>query len=214
MSVTAAESDDDGRLHAFGLSSELIHNALRRGASRAANRTSTALKSSPGTDIYHDGIEDFGRLLAPSGWRSVLVDQQPRLLHPDGTISFTIAAAKNVDHTNRLVPRTGRKGPSTRKALAAPQPLATLFEGTDFETSEEVVATARASELWLLIYERASHGGGLYLEFARPAEMSDGGSVNEWRERIPVQFLDIDGDLSAFEPPEDDADYDVPIEPR
>jgi hypothetical protein len=113
--TSTSSTDDERRLAAFGLSTELIHAALRPGLSRAANRTSMALRSTPGTDMYHDSMEQLHQSLAETGWRLAYVDHQPRLLHPDGLISFTIAAGTNVASPDRRqTPRTGRKGVATR----------------------------------------------------------------------------------------------------
>lgn len=86
MTLTTApefEHSDEQRLAAFGLST-IFHDGLRAGATRATNRSALALETSPGTDIYHDGMESLAQILAPEGWRLMSVDKQPRLVHPEG----------------------------------------------------------------------------------------------------------------------------------
>lgn len=217
MSTTLAspsDSSDESRLAQFGLSTEIIHNGLRPGASRAANRTALALSSSPGTDIYHDGIEQLAQILYPHGWRLVLVDRQPRLLHPERTMSFTISSGINVGKANMRTPRTSKKGPATRNSLATPEFEPGLFEDLDAALAAELEAAAEKAPFYFLLCERSQVGGsGLVLEFSRPAGMTDGGSVNDWSDRIGIDFLDIEGDLSVFDQPDDDG-LDVPVEPR
>jgi hypothetical protein len=211
--TSSTSPDGEQRLGAFGLSTELIHTALRPGLSRASSRTSMALRSTPGTDVYHESMEQLHLLLAEAGWRLVYVDRQPRLLHPDGLMAFTIASGVNVanpDH--RLKPRTRRKGKATRDSLAGPRAeVATLFDGPDVEQEKALVAACEAAPLWLLVHERTERG--LHLELSRPAEMTASGVVTDWDHRVMIGFLDLDGDLSIFDST-DIGGFDVPVEPR
>ncbi|GHE83426.1 hypothetical protein GCM10017786_13170 [Amycolatopsis deserti] len=202
------------RLNVFGLSTELVHSAFRPGLSRATNRTSKALGSTPGTDLYHDTMESLHLQLAESGWRLVYVDHQPRLLHPEGLLSFTVASATNVaDPDRRRQPRTRRKGKATRDSLTADRTgTSSLFEGLETNQDQELLAAAEATPLWLLLHERTDRG--LRLELSRPSDMTEGGIVTKWEDRILIAFLDLDGDLSIFDNPNDSGDIDVRVEPR
>lgn len=217
MSVTTSapyESDDERRLNAIDLSTEILHNGLRPGASRAANRSPLALDSSPGSDVYHDGIENLHRLLKPSGWRLLPVDQQPRLVHPDGIVSFTISSGINVGKMNMRTPRTRKKGPATRNSLAVPNFSPGLFDDVDAALAARLAEAAKKAPFYFLLWERATHDSGLVLEFSEPAGMTDGGSVNAWDDRIGVPFLALEGDLSVFDDPDDGDEIDVPVDPR
>lgn len=208
-----AGEGDERRLNAFGLTTESLHTALRPGLSRAANRTAMALPSSAGTDIYHDTMEQLALALADAGWKLVWVEHQPRLLHPDALIAFTVASGTNVANLDRRkAPRTRKKGKATRNSLAAPQ-LAVLpiFDEPSVEQNAGLVAAATQAPLWFLVHERTDRG--LNLEFSRPAEMTEAGAVVAWEERILIGFLDLDGDLSIFDNP-DNGDFDVPVAPR
>lgn len=211
--LSPSSHEGDHRLAKFGLSTELIHTALRPGLSRASNRTAMALRSTPGTDIYHESMERLNQRLAEAGWRLVYVGHQPRLLHPDLFISFTIASGTNVANPDRrLAPRTRPKGKSTRDSLAGPRAqIAALFDVPEVVQEKELVAAAEKAPLWLLVHERTEQG--LNLELSRPAEMTASGIVTDWDDRIVIDFLDIEGDLSVFSTPDDDG-IDVAIEPR
>lgn len=218
MSTTVAlpyHEDHERRLEEFGLSTERIHAGLRRGAERAANRSSHALKTAAGTDIYHDGMEDFAQLLTPEGWRAVEVGGQPRLLHPTGALAFTIASGINVGGADlHRAPRTRRKGMATRASLVPPEPHPSLFEDGDAFDSADLVARTAEAPLYFLLCEPAPRGGGLRIELAQPARMTEGGSVNEWNDRIPVGILALEGDLSVFDQPDGPDEFDVSVEPR
>ncbi|WP_312348672.1 hypothetical protein [Actinomyces sp.] len=208
-----AGEGDERRLNSFGLSTETFHTGLRPGLSRAANRTAMALPSSAGTDIYHDTMEQLALVLADAGWKLVWVDRQPRLLHPDALIAFTLASGTNVANADRRkAPRTRKKGKATRNSLPSSHvEVLPLFDEPDVEQNATLVAAASLAPLWFLVYERTDRG--LNLEFSRPAEMTESGVVVAWEERILIGFLDLDGDLSMFDNP-DNGDFDVPVAPR
>jgi len=218
MAITAAapsESNDEERLNAFGLSSEVFHDGMRPGASRAANRSTLALDSAPGTDVYHDGMENLHRILKPRGWRIVVLEQQPRLVHPDGILSFTISSAINVGKATMRTPRTRKKGPATRSSLEAPDLGPGLFDDLDDKVAARLVEASKKAPFYFLLCERVTRGDcGLLLEFSEPAGMTKGGSVNRWGDRIAVSFLDLNGDLSVFDNPDGGDAIDVPVEPR
>lgn len=219
MTIHAAEPsghDDEQRLNELGLSSALIHDGLRRGASRASNRTAKALASSRGADIYYDGMEDFHILLAENRWSTAEVRQQPRLFHPEGLASFTLSAGKNVGLKNM---RTDRKGPATGESLAEAPFVPSLFPDLDAVLLEKRASRECLHQVpfYLLVVERI--GGerpGLRIELAQPSATNNSGCVVVWGERIKVQFFDLDGDLSAFDDPDADGgdEFDVPVAPR
>lgn len=210
--ISPTSPDGERSLGAFGLSTELIHTALRPGLSRATNRTSMALRSTPGTDIYHEAMEQLHQQLAPAGWRLAYVDHQPRLLHPEGLLSFTITSGTNVANSDhRQLPRTRRKGKATRASLAGPRvQVPTLFDVPVVYQEEDLSAAAENAPLWLLVHERTERG--LRLEFSRPADMTASGIVKDWDGRIILPFLELDGDLSVFANP-DDGGIEVAVEP-
>ena len=209
----SASPDEEARLNAIGLSTELIHTSFGPGLSRANSRSSMALRSSPGTDIYHDTMEHLHAQLADDGWQLIYVDSQPRLLHPEGLVCITLAAAVNVANPDRRrQPRTGAKGKATRESLAAPvQQDSALFDLSEVTQAKELVAAAEAAPLWFLLNERTDRG--LNLELSRPADMTPSGSVTDWDDRIFIQFLDLDGDFSAFDLPDNDGGIDVAVVP-
>lgn len=213
-----ASSNDESRLNALGLSLEILHTALRPGLSRASNRGVQALSSSPGTDIYHDTMEQLALRLAGAGWAPVLVGKgkQPRFLHPDGLLSFTVASAVDVANPDRRKrPRT-LKGPATRDSLGAPSVDEwALFTDPEAERAAERAQIAESAPLWFLLHERTDRG--LKLEFSRPVGMTGTtgrGVVHDWDDRIFIPFLDLDGDLSVFDDPNDgEGGIDVQVEP-
>ncbi|MGO4246472.1 hypothetical protein AB4Y87_04595 [Paenarthrobacter sp. RAF54_2] len=158
-------------------------------------------------------MEQLHQLLSEDGWSLVYVDQQPRLLHPQGVLAITVAAGKHVGFDSvRQKPRTGRKGKATRNSLAKPkQQDPMLFGEQDVQQQLDLEASARSAPLWFLLHERTPRG--LRLELSRPGGMTPGGIVNGWGDRIAIAFLDLDGDLSIFNTPDDDGSITVSVEP-
>lgn len=217
MTLTTAhefERGDERRLTVFGLSHTIFHDGLRAGATRAANRGALALDTSPGTDVYHDGMEGLAQILASNGWRLMPVDKQPRLVHPAGIVSFAVSSGINVGKANMRFPRTRKKGKATRNSLAASPTLLSLFDDPDNDRLADLARAAERAPFYFLLFERVTVGkSGLLLEFSRPAAMTDGGCVVDWTDRIAVPFLDLEGDLSMFDEP-GDYEFDVAVEPR
>ena len=132
------ERGEEQRLAAFGLSHTILHDGLRPGATRAANRSALALDTSPGTDIYHDGMEGLAQILASKGWRLMSVDKQPRLVHPEGIVSFAVSSGVNVGKANMRVPRTWKKGLATRNSLASIPEVPSLFDDPENDRLTEL----------------------------------------------------------------------------
>jgi hypothetical protein len=129
--------------------------------------------------------------------------------------------SQNVGNYNKRMPRTSRKGLATQKAVAQVESEPGLFdESPRFAQQIAFLKSAHIkSELWFLLAERSSRGSGVYLELSRPAApMTTGGVVRKWAERIPIDYLDLDGDMSVFDPFGDDdtggPEFDVNVEPR
>jgi hypothetical protein len=216
MSVTTQSSignaNTEGRLQSLDLSTELIHTAVQTGLTKARNLSAKALRSSAGTYIYHYTMEQLNLLLSEAEWKLAYVGHQPRLVHPDGLLTFTVASGKNVAHADRQKrPHTRPKGESTRASLVKPpNNVIPLFPMQEVDEREAVQAAAQEAPFWFLLLEYTERG--MKIELSRPAEpMTPSGVVNQWADRILVDFLDLDGDLSAFDTPDDEG-IDIPIE--
>ncbi|KAE8127445.1 MULTISPECIES: hypothetical protein [Bifidobacterium] len=199
----------DQELAQFNLTTEILHLGVARGLRNARNRTAAALPSAKGSDIYQDSMEDLTALLKPKGWRLLQFHMQPRLVHPNGVMSFTVSAAKGLSSRSGDGPITNAKGRSTRMSLSSkPYAQDALFEAEENESDpvfDEI-------PFFFLLHEYTP--AGLYLELSSPAAMDDKtGVVTEWSQRIPIPFLSATGDLSPFATDGPDDDFDVPVEP-
>lgn len=204
--VSPSDAPRPDRLADFGLSVELLHDAMTPGLIQASTRTSLALNSTPGTDLYHTGLEQLSILLLPLGWKRIWIRRQPRILHPDGLLAITLSAAIGIDAQHPgTEPITGKKGLSTTQSLDMPYPdMEALFSLSDTEQHTE-------APLWFLLHER--HEAKLKLELSRPQVQDKSGRVVGWSERIPIRPIDLGGAITDF-PVNPDDPFDVQISLR
>jgi hypothetical protein len=205
---------NETRLNAFGLSTPLFHSVFRPGLNRARNRSGLALASSKANDLYHDTNEQLRLALAPAGWKSILWNHQPRLVHPDGLMAIIISSATGVGSTRpRTMPITGRKGPATLESIArTATPKHSLLQLLEFEESAEDTVVLAEAPLWMALHELTEHG--LNLELSKPRDFRNDGSVDDWSEQIPIDSIRLDGDFSAFKTDDGDDEFDVAVDPR
>lgn len=212
------ESGDEERLAAFGLSSALVHDALRRGASRALSRTGFANAGAGNTDIYHDGSEDLRARLVRAGWVIATIDNQKRVVHPEGLLSIVVASADNVGVMGdpRRLPLTREKGPATLDAIRKTQ----RSDGQGFFSlpgipDPEPVSPeelARVAPLWMLLHQLEERT--LLIELSEPSGYRDDRRVHAWRQRIHLRPLVLDDDFDFDSPEEPDNNLDIPITRR
>ena len=209
------DESDEERLRQFGLSSALVHDALRRGVSRALSRTGFANAGAGNTDIYHDGSEDLRARLARRGWVVATIDNQKRTVHPDGLMSIVVASADHVGVVGdpRRRPLTREKGPATLDAIRRTRrgDGQAFFSFPGMPDPEPVAPEelARVAPLWMLLHQLEERT--LLLELSEPAGYRADKKVNSWRQRIhlqPLSLADHDFDLPNDEP---DNDFDIPI---
>ncbi|WP_146236324.1 hypothetical protein [Curtobacterium sp. MCBD17_023] len=220
----AASSDEDLLRH-YGLSSSLVHDALRRGTSRALSRSGFANAGAENTDIYHDGSEDLRKSLARSGWVVATVENQKRIVHPEALMSIVVASADNVGAKGdpRRQPLTREKGPATLNSIRKTQQAdgQAFFQLPGIPDPDPVSpeALAAVAPLWMLLHQLEERT--LLLELSEPAGFRVDRRVNTWRQRIHLQPLvledDFDFDFDAsFGQPEDrpDEGVNIPIRRR
>ena len=196
--------DPNQRLAEWGLTGGMLQDALRPGLEHAMRVRSTSLASSPGTYMFHEGMEALGAMLQSAGWRVIKVGGQDRIVHPEGKIAIVVSSATNLSsELPRLAPVTRPKGPATRNSLDGRRMPEPLFGDIDDSPNE--------APLWFLLHERTPTGA--YVELSRPLRTSVRGAVNEWSERIRLGFMDLIGDLSIFEVPESN-DFEFTVEPK
>jgi len=216
-------ASDEERLRRYGLSSALVHDVLRRGTSRALSRSGFANAGAANTDIYHDGSEDLRKRLARSGWVVASVDNQMRVVHPEGLMSIVVASADNVGVRGdpRRQPLTREKGPATLNSIRRDRRAdgQAFFQLPGVPDPEPVSprALAAIAPLWMLLHQLEERT--LLLELSEPGGHRPDHRVNEWRQRIHLQPLVLEDDFefdAGSGQPDDrpDEGVDIPIRRR
>lgn len=208
----SADESVDARLGALDLKVSLLHDAFRAGLARSRNRSKLAAPNAAGSDVYHDSWELLAQMLNAQGWVPAVVEQQPRMLHPSGRLSLTIASAEHVaDPDPRVQPRTNPKGLASR--LSTPSTTQIPLPLEEFGPAPVQVDQGSVGDLWFSLYECT--GEGLNLSVARPSGFSRSGAIVQWAQEIPLPSLRHDDDLSAFgRSGAGDDIFDVDVSPR
>jgi len=180
-SIEQSDPTASERLAAWGLSPELIHDALRSGFARSQERSSLAPPATPAMDVYGNGFEELAKILTLQGWDYEPVKNQPRLTHPDRLVTLSITSASGLG-SEAAMPITNSKGPATRQALAHSNE-GTLFE---LDTHDDECATP---PLYFIVYERKEDV--LCLEISRPSDMDASNRIVRWTDRIFLPALTL-----------------------
>lgn len=201
----------DDPLGEFGLSTQLLHDAYRPGLERALSRSSDALKTSAGTDIYHDTVENLGKALKGLDWTMDVVKNQPRFIHPDYLMMFTISTAQNVGHQYSFPqPIVTKKGKVTRCAVELQNDNQwSLFSDDKFQATNILYNHIDKTPFFFLLHERV--GQELRLELSRPSRIEPSGTITSWCDRRIIDPLVLNEDFTCFNSP-DDFEYNVNVE--
>ena len=200
-SIETPEQSADERLAIWGLSTSLIHDALREGFARSRGRSALAPSPTPAMDVYGDGFETLAQMLVPLGWKNTPVKNQPRITHPDSLVTLSITSAHNVGK-QKSMPITNPKGSATRNALARNE------EGTLFNLVTDIQRFS-TPPLYFIVYERVEDN--LNIEISQPCNMDSSNCIDNWTDRIILPTLTLN--TNPFEhTPQTDQIFEVPVE--
>lgn len=159
-------------LHEAGLSPSLVANAVLEGERRGRDQT-TALhpRGYGGTRAYAETVQALRVLLIPSGWKSMDVVNQARVVSNDERFSIIVMSGDA---------RTGMKGD--------PQPRARHPKGDVTKRS----TADNAEQLWLLEPEYQVTAGPQTWVLLTYRELGQNGAPDSVRFEVslPVQFID------------------------
>lgn len=147
--------------------------------------------------------------LVPLGWERTSRDNILRLMHPTRSHMITaISASGGVGDPNVRVRSKNPKGRAMARLVERNGQLAHY-------TIDELLYGRELDEIptWCLLYQRNSETGRVDAELSLPIKMN-GKYVDEWSERLPLSFPDLDdpGDISYLDDPGDDGGPDVMVE--
>ncbi|MES9509151.1 hypothetical protein ABWJ92_22495 [Streptomyces sp. NPDC000609] len=203
-------------LAALGTKLEYLHPALYAG--EAARRTATPNHpaNTPGTRAYQEHVRILREEhLLNEGWQRLLHDHLELVYNPEKAIAIGVmigdAATGN---RNQHATNLRKRGVATARAAERNSVQLELFmppSGPD----EAVLSDdeAEALQIWFLVSYRVQAGDSVrvHSELSLPAKVENG-FVVEWKRRIPLPVLEMDG----IEPPDEDEseEIDIPVDFR
>jgi len=210
--------DAGPRLEDLGLEESFLRDAALRGLDNALSRTGFANPGAQSHDLYQDLSEDIRRRLGRMGWTVGTVNNQRRVVHPEGLLAIVVTAAKNVGVVGdpMLVPVTTPKGPVTRKSIDRYHRLTGQgffqFEGLPDPERADPDELAAAAPLWFLLHHLV--GRTLLLELAEPTGYRISGKVDSWGRRFPLAPISFDDESDFPGEAGGEDDLDIPITRR
>lgn len=211
-------SNAESKLADLDLDSSILRDAAIRGFDNALTRTGFANPGAQSNDLYQDISEDLRSRLARMGWVVGTVNNQRRVVHPDGLLAIVVSAAKNVGVVGdpMLVPVTTPKGPVTRKSIDRYHRLSGQgffqFDGLPSPETADPDELAAAAPLWFLMHHLV--GRMLILELAEPIGYRPSGKVDSWGRRFPLTPISLDEAEGFPEQADGNGDLDIPITRR
>ena len=200
-------------LEQFGLTESLIHDCVRPAWVRSRARSSLATSGAAGTDLYLDISENLATSLSELGWQRVRVQNQQRMVHPDGVIAIAVSSAVDVANSDpKKHPRTQSKGPATLGSLGRERfPGQKPFDLDEFQNESEVEKELDRAPLWLLLHETLE--SEVRLSLAHPVGSDRQGNVVDFGSRVNISPLRLDADLEIFRNDDegDGIDFDVSV---
>lgn len=203
------------RLADLGLSTEVIHQAIKAGDGESRTWTDAAPRSMGGMARWGRTNESLRILL---GWPYENPSNLPLTVNPDR--SFALFATSGDERTGREGKKKDEqpttryaKGAATERAVKRNEQLTIDFP--DEFIGETFAKTVSSENLvtWILLYQVADDG--IYLEVSLPESISRKGYIETWRERIIVEPYKFTPEPDIGRRRDDgDSGYEVAVERR
>lgn len=204
--------DVDARLEKLGLSSEILHQAIKNGEMYRSDCTENDPLSLPGFIAWGRAVRSLREILAPHGWMRLNEQGMPLVINPSGTIAIGVTAGNINTGNPDMTPRTrNTKGPATEAAVRLNGQMCFSFYE---ETGPKTVRSRSGDRLtWLLLTSR--HSDKICCELSLPSEIGEDERVENWNERIILPPISIDIKPRPIGYEEEDAgDIVVEVLPR
>lgn len=202
--VYVRSADVATRLNALGLTRETLSEAVRFGASHAAECTSHDPSSLAGTLLWGKTTRWLRDLLIPLGWNVSSQRNLPATVHPSGKWAIAVVSGDRCTGVPDLTPATRyERGSATRQVVSSNQ---LSFSAWIDDWAEQVAPLTM--QTWFLLHYRDKDADELRVELSLPAEMTQDGFVIRWSERIILGMVG-EGQASATAVPYDSLDPDA-----
>lgn len=217
LSLAASVPDDvHSQLSALGTKLEYLHPALHAG--EAARRTATPNHpaNAAGTRAYQEHVRVVREAhIRNEGWKRLLHDHLELVYNQDKNVAIGVMIGDSATGNPSLHPTNlHRRGAATERAAENNSIQLELFPPpTGRDEAVLDVVDAADLQLWFLVSYRVQveEVVRIHSELSLPGRV-ERGFVVEWKSRIPLPVLEMDG----IELPDEDGpgEIDIPVEFR
>ncbi|MDQ8706824.1 hypothetical protein RCO28_30785 [Streptomyces sp. LHD-70] len=208
LPLAAPDPDDvHAQLATLGTKLDYLHPALHAG--EAARRTAAPNHPSntPGTRAYQEHVRLIREAhIRHAGWKRLVHDHLEVVCNPARTRAIGVMVGDAATGDRRLHPTNlHRRGAATQRAAEKntqlelfPRPTASKEVLLDTEESAEL-------QLWFLVSYRVQTGDAvrIHSELSLPGQVQRG-FVVDWKRRIPLPVIEMDGiELSDDDGPDE-----------
>lgn len=198
----------------FGVSTQDIHDVVRRIYAGFSVVTSLHPKGFSGTNAWAQGTSSMRELFIPMGWQPDDPSGQPRVVSRSRRVAITVSSGD---------PHTGdpHHDPQTRNDKGAQTSNSVSFNSRQGQLFEVVTATdrraAQASDafaLWIFLYYIDLDSGEVRFELSKPSDMSDANKVVGWSARMIFPPLNFRSSFESDDEADGMPDIDIDVVPK
>jgi hypothetical protein len=187
----------NARLADLGVTEEALRSAVSRGQLAFANCTDNHPRMFPAIAAWAETVAAVRENLAPLGWTRSELRNYSRAVDAPGRVAIAVAAGNEETGRAEGTPSTKTaKGARTVEAVVINQVQLQLF---DDPAPAESAETEDERVTWLLLMHRAQTE--IRCELSLQVAIGTDMRVNQWRERIILGSLPLDGEPEEVTPP-------------
>jgi len=165
------------------------------------------LSATKGQLLYLKGTRALRDTLVPHKWVPESVNNQGRVTSPDGRIAIAISSGDMNVGTPGIPSTVSAKGSVTRNAVAANNTVP-LFDVNDYISTDD--GQIGAQLLWYLLVHIDEAHNEIRLELSLPQAVAQDGYIRNWKRRIILDPIAIDGDnFDIFDNDTEEFDFEI-----
>ncbi|MGP0592343.1 hypothetical protein ACTRXD_07350 [Nitrospira sp. T9] len=191
------------RLADLGLEEEPLRNVVRRGYLAYITCTANHPPLIPPIWAWGETVRALREYVLPLGWRRSDENNYSVVIDSEDQVAIAVATGdEGTGRTDALPSNKARKGPSTINAVNANQLQLELqlFTGQESNPVPAQPIDSNVDRMtWVLLIHRTVDE--VCCELSLPFSIAQDGHINQWRERILLKSVPLDGDLIEVVPP-------------
>lgn len=205
--------DVHSRLAELGLEEKPLQDCVRRGYLAFITCTPNHPPLIPSIWAWGETVRALREYVIPIGWGRSDENNYSVVLSPNKRIAIAVATGDDATGQAAANPSTkGPKGPNTLYAVVANQNQLDLFASLNPAPASTLPAEPMEDRMtWILLIHRTINE--VRCELSLPLAMGADHRVDQWKERILLGSMPLDGDLLDITPP-DQPDISIDVKRR